>query len=94
MGEFELIELLGAALGKMEDEIEEMHEDLAIAEALTFNEFDIDLEAFSKIAALLLKLCPVVETAVTGAKFHAFVKDGIILARTAAYLHAPPQACT
>lgn len=84
MDDLELFEIVGALLGKTEDEIEEMHEDCGLVEDLLYEKFDVDTETFRDIAKALLKLCPVVETAVTGTKYHAFVKGDVILARVKA----------
>ena len=81
MDSLELIELIGAVLGKTEEEIEELHEDWVVVDDLLYDKFDVDTEQFGKIAKALLKLCPVIETAVTGTKYHAFVKGDVILAR-------------
>ena len=81
MDRLEQIELIGALLGKTEEEIEELHEDWGLVEELLYAEFDVDTETFAKIAKALLKLCPVIEAAVTGTRYHAFVKGDMILAR-------------
>ena len=81
MDSLEQIELIGALLGKTEEETEELHEDWGLVEDLLYAEFDVDTETFAKIAKALLKLCPVIETAVTGTKYHAFMKGDVILAR-------------
>ena len=44
----------------------------------------MDVETFREIATALLNLCPVIETAVTGTKYHAFVDGDVILARAKA----------
>lgn len=81
MDSLEQIELIGALFGKTEEEIEELHDDWGLVDDLLYAEFDVDTETFTKIAKALLKLCPVIETAVTGTRYHAFVKGDVILAR-------------
>jgi hypothetical protein len=43
--------------------------------------FDIGFEEFSKVISVLLPLTPVVESALTGKKYHAFIKDGLALVK-------------
>lgn len=72
----EYTELLGACLGKTEDEIEDACNDNSdIAEQWACDAYDIDLETFGKIAEALVKLTPIVESAIVHTKYHAFIKD-------------------
>lgn len=83
MDMLELVDLVGAVLGKTEDEVEELHEDDCAVDDLLFERYGIDLEQFEKVAKDLLKLTPIVETAITGTKCHAFVRGDEIIARAA-----------
>ena len=74
-------ELLGACLGKTEYEIEQACEDYGIAEKWADDAFDCDLETFGKVAVKLVALSPIVETAITSTKYHAFIKDDAMIYR-------------
>lgn len=84
MDDFELVEVVGALLGKTRDDIAEMHNDCGLVEDMLCEWFDVDTETFRYIATALLKLCPVIETAATGTKYHVFVNGGVALARAKA----------
>ena len=79
----ELVDLVGAVLGKTEEEVEQLYEDDCAVDDLIFDRYGIDLEQFEKVAKDLLKLTPIVETAITKTKYHAFVHDDVIIARAA-----------
>ena len=83
MDMLELVDLVGAMLGKTEDEVEELHEDDCAVDDLLFDKYGVDLEQFETIAKDLLKLTPIVETALGGKKYHAFVRGDEIIARAA-----------
>jgi hypothetical protein len=52
-----------------------------LEEALT-NRYEMSFEAFRCIADLLIQFTPVVESPLTGEKFHAFIdNDGIAIAK-------------
>ena len=74
-------ELVCAVLGL--DPNEDENEDWGLLEDLLFKRYEIDMEQFEKIAGDLLKLTPIVETAITGTKYHAFVRGDEIIARAA-----------
>lgn len=83
MDMLELVDLVGAVLGKTEDEVEDLHADDCAVDDLLFDRYGVDLEQFEKIAKDLLRLTPIVETEVTKTKIHAFVRGNEIIARAA-----------
>jgi len=84
MDDLDLFGIVGVLFEKSDDEIEEMHKHCWIVEDLLCERFNVDVETFREIATALLNLCPVIETAVTGTKYHAFVDGDVILARAKA----------
>ena len=49
---------------------------------LLFEKFEVDFDAFSKIAEALLLLTPKLQAGISGDVFHAFVNDGAMVLRT------------
>lgn len=70
---FEVEELLSAMYGITD---EQRNGDFDFDE-LVFEKFNIGFDEFQGIVAALLPLTPVVESALTGKKYHAFLKDGL-----------------
>ncbi len=61
----------------------ELSDDQDVEEKL-FDEFGIDFEQWMKIAGALIILTPVVESRLTKYKYHAFIKEGIAIAKVIA----------
>ena len=74
---FEIEELLSA----MYDITDDQRNDGFDFDELLYEKFDIGFEEFSKVISVLLPLTPVVESALTGKKYHAFIKDGLALVK-------------
>jgi len=70
---FDVEELLSAMYG-ITDEMRNEHFDF---DELCYKEFDIGFEEFMGVVAALLPLTPVVQSALTGQMYHAFMKDGL-----------------
>lgn len=77
MNYFDIEELLSAMYGITD---EQRNEDFDFDE-LCYEKFEIGFEEFMKIISVLLPLTPVVESALTGKKYHAFIKDGLALVK-------------
>jgi len=77
MNYFDIEELLSAMYGITD---EQRNEDFDFDE-LCYEKFEIGFEEFMKIISVLLPLTPVVESALTGRKYHAFIKDGLALVK-------------
>jgi hypothetical protein len=45
------------------------------------NRYEISMESFKGIAMALLDLTPTAKAAITGTKFHGFVKDGAFIVK-------------
>ena len=73
----EIEELLSAMYGVTDDQ----RNDGFDFDELLYEEFEIGFEEFSKIIKALLPLTPMVESAITGKKYHAFIKDGRTLVK-------------
>ncbi|MEY6762954.1 hypothetical protein AB9B48_14960 [Kluyvera ascorbata] len=77
MNYFDIEELLSAMYSITD---EQRNDDFDFDE-LCYEKFEIGFEEFMKIISVLLPLTPVVESALTGKKYHAFVKDGLALVK-------------
>ncbi len=77
MNYFDIEELLSAMYGITD---EQRSEDFDFDE-LCYEKFEIGFDEFMKIISVLLPLTPVVESALTGKKYHAFIKDGLALVK-------------
>ncbi|WP_421550118.1 hypothetical protein [Kluyvera intermedia] len=77
MNYFDIEELLSTMYGITD---EQRNEDFDFDE-LCYEKFEIGFEEFMKIISVLLPLTPVVESALTGRKYHAFTKDGLALVK-------------
>jgi len=77
MNYFDIEELLSAMYGITD---EQRDEDFDFDE-LCYEKFEIGFDEFMKIISVLLPLTPVVESALTGKKYHAFIKDGLALVK-------------
>lgn len=77
MNYFDIEELLSAMYGITD---EQRNEDFDFDE-LCYEKFEIGFEEFMKIISVLLPLTPIVESALTGQKYHAFIKDGLALVK-------------
>lgn len=77
MNYFDIEELLSAMYGIT---YEQRNDDFDFDE-LCYEKFEIGFEEFMKIISALLPLTPVVESALTGKKYHAFIKDGLALVK-------------
>ncbi len=77
MNYFDIEELLSAMYGITD---EQRNEDFDFDE-LCYEKFEIGFDEFMKIISVLLPLTPVVESALTGKKYHAFIKDGLALVK-------------
>ncbi|WP_139538862.1 hypothetical protein [Klebsiella spallanzanii] len=74
---FDIEELLSAMYGITD----EQRNDGFDFDELLYEKFDIGFEEFSKVISALLPLTPVVESALTGKQYHAFIKDGLALVK-------------
>lgn len=79
LDEFEAIELAAHVLG-MSEYTDESDVIDAIGER-----FEIDLETWQVITGALIKMTPVVESPLTKTKYHAFLHDGMAVAKVKAY---------
>lgn len=70
--EWGIEELAGLAMGKTEDETEQMINDSTVDDEL-YERYEIDFETYVAIVKDLLPHTPVVEAALSGTKFNAFV---------------------
>ncbi|RTP98370.1 hypothetical protein EKN38_21215 [Enterobacter sp. WCHEn045836] len=70
---FDVEELLSA----MYDITDEQRNNDFDFDELCYEKFDIGFEEFLKVITALLPLTPVAESALTGKKYHAFIKDGL-----------------
>lgn len=77
MNYFDIEELLSAMYGITD---EQRNDDFDFDE-LCYEKFEIGFEEFMKIISVLLPLTPIVESALTGQKYHAFIKDGLALVK-------------
>ena len=77
MNYFDIEELLSAMYGITD---EQRNDDFDFDE-FCYEKFEIGFEEFMKIISVLLPLTPVVESALTGQKYHAFIKDGLALVK-------------
>lgn len=77
MNYFDIEELLSAMYGITD---EQRNDDFDFDE-LCYEKFEIGFEEFMKIIWVLLPLTPIVESALTGQKYHAFIKDGLALVK-------------
>lgn len=77
MNYFDIEELLSAMYGISD---EQRNDDFDFDE-LCYEKFEIGFEEFMKVISALLPLTPVVESALTGTKYHAFIKDGLALVK-------------
>ena len=77
MNYFDIEELLSAMYGITD---EQRNDDFDFDE-LCYEKFEIGFEEFMKIISVLLPLTPIVESALTGKKYHAFIKDGLALVK-------------
>ncbi|WP_279084139.1 hypothetical protein [Kluyvera ascorbata] len=77
MNYFDIEELLSAMYGITD---EQRNDDFDFDE-LCYEKFEIGFEEFMKIISVLLPLTPVVESALSGKKYHAFIKDGLALVK-------------
>lgn len=68
-------QLAGAALGLTEEAFDKIiDEDESQLDDLLFEKFNVDFEQFTEIASALLKLTPLVESAISKELHHAFVR--------------------
>lgn len=70
---FDVEELLSAMFGITD---EQRNDDFDFDE-LCYEKFDIGFEEFMGVVSALLPLTPVVQSALTGQMYHAFMKDGL-----------------
>lgn len=77
MNYFDIEELLSAMYGITD---EQRNDDFDFDE-LCYEKFEIGFEEFMKIISVLLPLTPIVESALTGQKYHAFIKDGLAVVK-------------
>lgn len=77
MNYFDIEELLSAMYGITD---EQRNDDFDF-DGLCYEKFEIGFEEFMKIISALLPLTPIVESALTGQKYHAFIKDGLALVK-------------
>lgn len=77
MDYFDIEELLSAMYGITEDQ----RNDGFDFDDLLYEKFEIGFEEFSKVIKALLPLTPIVESALTGKKYHAFMKEGLALVK-------------
>lgn len=75
---FDVEELLSAMYGITDDQ---RNGDFDFDE-LCYEKFDIGFEEFMKVVSTLLPLTPVVESALTGKKCHAFIHNGLAMVKT------------
>lgn len=80
MDSLELEELAKAVLCISDEDWEDYNVDLNEQMYDMFG-FEDGLIGFEKIVDKLIEFTPIVETALTHTKYHAFVKDNLILAR-------------
>lgn len=74
---FDIEELLSAMYGITDEQRNEGFD----FDELLYEKFEIGFEEFSKVISALLPLTPVAESALTGTKYHAFIKDGLALVK-------------
>lgn len=77
MDYFDIEELLSAMYGITDDQ----RNDGFDFDDLLYEKFEIGFEEFSKVIKALLPLTPIVESALTGKKYHAFMKEGLALVK-------------
>lgn len=77
MDYFDIEELLSAMYGITDDQ----RNDGFDFDDLLYEKFEIGFEEFSKVIKALLPLTPIVESALTGNKYHAFMKEGLALVK-------------
>lgn len=70
--EWDIEELAGYAMGKSEDEVEDMINNFTTDDEL-FEKYKIDLERYSAIVKDLLPFTPKVQAGITKDLYHAFV---------------------
>jgi len=83
--DWDIEELACLACGKTEAETEEIINNGEVDELLA-DKYSIDFETYSKIVQDLLPFTPVVQTALTETKFHAFVHNNNTVVRKEAAL--------
>lgn len=71
---YEVQELTCAILGISYDDLVNEGRENEIEEKL-YEKFEISMEQFSNIVEALLPYTPIVEAAISGSKYHAFVND-------------------
>lgn len=74
---FDVEELLSAIYGITD----EQRNDGFDFDELLYEKFEIGFDEFMKVIGILLPLTPLVESALTGKKYHAFIKDGLALVK-------------
>lgn len=77
MNSFDIEELLSLMFGVSDAQ----REDGFDFDDLLYDNFAIGFDEFSAVVAALLPLTPVVASALTGKKYHAFIKDGLALVK-------------
>jgi hypothetical protein len=70
--DWDIEELAGYALGKTEDQVDEMINNSTCEDEL-YERYGVDFVTYCSIIQDLLPLTPIVKTAITGHAFHAFV---------------------
>lgn len=70
--DWEIEELAGYAMGKTEDEVETMVNNSTVDDEL-LEKYGVDFEAYSQIIKDVFPHVPVVKTAITGDRYHAFL---------------------
>lgn len=78
---WDIEELACVVLGKTEDELDEIINNGTIDEFLV-ERYGIDFETYSQIVKDLLYFTPHVSGALSGEKYHAFVKDNVMIVKT------------
>ena len=80
--EWEIDELACKVCGKTEDEAEQIINDAEVDNML-YEKYEISAEQYYEIVKDLLPYTPIVQTALTSAKYHAFIdeKESRMLAR-------------
>ena len=73
MNEFDYEELLCSLFGISEDQRDGVDFDI---EDLCFDKFDISFGDFVHVASQLLPLTPIVESALSETRYHAFIHNG------------------
>jgi len=77
---WEVEELACVVCGKSEEETEQVLND-SLVDDILYEKYEIDFETYYEIVKDLLPLTPVITTALTETRYHAFVFDNRMVAR-------------